>query len=77
MLGIGERHVQIHDRPCPWCGGILMFHQVLDGSPFVICQTGRGCTAPGERDPRGRAWWNGRLLGALAGALDARERDAG
>jgi hypothetical protein len=51
-----------------------MLHQIPDESPSVTCQTGRDCTAPVERDPRGRAWWNWRHLGALAGALDARER---
>lgn len=76
VLGIGERHVEIPDRPCPWCGGVLMLHQVPDESPMVTCQTGRDCTAPVERDPRGRALWDWRHLGRLAGALDARERGA-
>ncbi|WP_165845767.1 hypothetical protein [Streptacidiphilus pinicola] len=76
VLGIGERHVPIPDRPCPGCGGVLMLHQVVDESPAVSCETGRDCTAPVERDIRGRAWWDWRHLGALAGALDARERGA-
>ncbi|MEY9937334.1 hypothetical protein [Streptacidiphilus sp. MAP5-3] len=76
VLGVGERHVEIPDRPCPWCGGVLMLHQVPDESPMVTCQTGRDCTAPVARDPRGRALWDWRHLGRLAGALSAAERGA-
>lgn len=76
VLGIGERHVEIPDRPCPWCGGVLMLHQIPDESPAVSCETGKDCTAPVERDVRGHARWDWRHLGALAGALDARARGA-
>lgn len=77
VLGIADRHVPIPDRPCPWCGGVLMLHQPADDSPSITCQTGIDCTAPVVRDQRGRAVWDWRHLGRLTGALDAAwRRDA-
>ncbi|MEZ0066718.1 hypothetical protein ABIA32_002730 [Streptacidiphilus sp. MAP12-20] len=77
ILGIGDRRVTIPDRPCPWCGGVLILHQPADESPSITCQTGTDCTAPVTRDQRGRAVWDWLHLGALVNALDALERGEG
>ena len=76
VLGIGTTSTVIPDRPCPWCGAELRFHQPVDEPPTVTCSTGSSCTAPVPLDDRGRRTWHWHDLAQLATALDAAEHRA-
>lgn len=61
------------DRPCPWCGGVLVLRQGITDAPVVTCGNGYECGAPVPVRDGVRIWSTPHQFAELQHALDTAE----